>query len=333
MAKKIKLKWVNFSSTKNHSLPGYTHNVNFPIRVWHQSGKNSVRGIVVMVNGFLEGLTHGGGKIKLPEHYSAIAENLCKQNYIVVLMPLPFHFERSLDFPEEGPVAPILRLDSSIGGNGSFVFFGGYTQIKEDIYRLCKLFKQKSKPGFDSFNISEAPEYHLLGYSLGGVMTLGMLIEDEGSIKFNSTSILLSNYNIADITPNQIDNNTGLKIMGFTGEIWSRVINDLIKSKKSLPPFFRFLIWGENQSVFKKKLIELGKVSINKQPRLLFLNGMQDDLFDFNKINRRNNDLFELIMENEKIKTIVTLIMTSSKHRIQKAGLIAEYVSAFISNK
>jgi hypothetical protein len=162
---------------------------------------------------------------------------------------------------------------------------------------------------------------------------LGMLIEDEGSIKFNSTSILLSNYNIADITPNQINNNTGLKIMGFTGEIWSRVINDLIKSKKSLPPFFRFLIWGENQSVFKKKLIELGKVSINKQPRLLFLNGMQDDLFDFNKINRRNNDLFELIMENEKIKTIVTLIMTSSKHRIQKAGLIAEYVSAFISNK
>lgn len=326
-------KWINFSSSKNHSLPGYTHNVKFPIRVWPQSGSNPARGIVVMVNGFLEGLTQGGGEIKFPEHYNAIAETLSKQNYIVVLMPLPFHFERSFDFPSEGPLAPILRLDNSIGGNGSFVFFGGYTQLKEDIHHLCKLFKQKSKPGFDEFNISNTPEYHLLGYSLGGVMTLGMLIEDEGPVKFNSTSILLSNYNISDITPNQINNNLGLKLMGFTGEIWSRVIGDLKKSKKSLPAFFRFLIWGENQSIFKQKLVELGNISKNKQPRLLFLNGMQDDLFDFKKINRRNNDLFDLIMKNENIKTIVTLIMTSSKHRIQKTGLIAEYVSAFISNK
>jgi hypothetical protein len=326
-----KFNWIKFSSSVNNSLPGFNHNVNFPLRVWRQVGKKEARGVVIMISGFLEGLKRSADGIELPQHYSAIAEALRNQNYIVVLLPLPFHFERSLDFPMEGTLAPLLRLDNSRGGSGSFVYFGGYTQIKEDIIQLCKLLEQKSKPGFDKLKISKNPEYHLLGYSLGGVMALGMLLEDNASVKFTSTSILLSNYNIAEISSNQIKNAPEFRGSGFNGEIWNRILDDLKNSRANLPSFFRFLIWGEDEKVFKERLVELSNDKIRR--RLLFLNGMQDDLFDLKKVNTRNNNLFKIILENERIKSIVTLIMTTSKHRIKQETLIAKYISAFISNE
>ena len=121
---------------------------------------------------------------------------LKEKNINSVLLPLPFHFDRSRDFAGENQFAPIVRLKES----GSYLYHGGFTQVKNDVNKLIK--DIEINPNRFGLTTSEKIKFHLLGYSLGGVAATGSAVLSE--IKFESLTVLLSAWNLSEINPDAI---------------------------------------------------------------------------------------------------------------------------------
>lgn len=308
-------------------------NYEFPLRVWETEEGRPAKGVVVMINGFLEGCFKNNDTTKLPDHYEVIAQQLCQDNICSILLPLPFHFERSLDFNGHEILAPLVRLDNESNGSGEFLYEGGYTQIKADLIQLVKQLNENPI----EFNLALDFELHLLGYSIGGATALGFFLDDNYSNTipaFNSISILLSNYNISNITPQQIRENPLFRLAGFKDEMWARILADLNNVKDDLPDYFRFVMWGDKfESVGQKINMYYEETDKQKLTRLMFLNGLKDKIFDPPSLVERDFSISYLLNEYNLDDSLIKLIMIDSRHDMNRTKWeIAKEVASFVSN-
>jgi pimeloyl-ACP methyl ester carboxylesterase len=300
--------YVTFKSRLEFAnLRDFKGNQQFEIPVWKP--KESSGNVLIMLHGFLEGLD--ATKEKRERHllkYDAIAERLTKRGYTCVLLPLPFHFERSVDFDGEELVAPINRLTK----NGAFLYYGGYTQVISDVKRLKQAISlQPEKYG----SVSGEIKYHLLGYSLGGVAAMGAALKSNTS--FESLSILLSTWNLQSIDPNKIQELFGAKYQ-FGREKWERMMAELnqLKSMEDVDPLFKYLIWDYGEGVSFETMAE----------KVLFLHGLDDELFSRDLVVNNNSTVLESMKK-------CTFISIPSGHLIfRERSLVAGLVSEFILN-
>jgi hypothetical protein len=300
--------YVTFKSRLEFAnLRDFKGNQQFEIPVWKP--KESSGNVLIMLHGFLEGLD--ATKVKRERHllkYDAIAERLTKKGYTCVLLPLPFHFERSVDFDDQELVAPINRLTK----NGTFLYYGGYTQVISDVERLRQaIFQQPEQFGL----VGEEIKYHLLGYSLGGVAAMGAALQTDA--RFESVSILLSTWNLQSINPDKIQNLFGTSYQ-FGREKWEKMMTELnqLKSMEDVDPLFKYLIWDDGEGVSFETMAE----------KVLFLHGLDDELFSRDLVVNNNSTVLESMKK-------CTFISIPSRHIItRERSLVAGLVSEFILN-
>ncbi|MFO0414397.1 MAG: hypothetical protein ACK50E_02000, partial [Bacteroidota bacterium] len=219
--------YIEFESNTEYAFlrDAFSKNSNFKLPIWKSNDNNKAREILIMINGFLEGVDgdqkHREKLINI--RYGAIANKLLEKKISSVLLPLPFHFNRSFDVIQEGEFAPLSRLTES----GTYLYYGGFTQIVSDVQKLMQdIENNRSKFGLleDTTDI----KFHLLGYSIGGVAAIGaaLNIKAEQTPKLESLSVLLSAWNLAEIQPNAIENAFGRKF-GFSSDMWNNMLHEL----------------------------------------------------------------------------------------------------------
>jgi pimeloyl-ACP methyl ester carboxylesterase len=309
MSKNKNYEYVSFKSQLEFSgLGDFPGNQQFDIPVWKPKESNG--NVLIMLHGFLEGLdsTQDERERRHLPKYDAIAERLTKEGYTCVLLPLPFHFERSVDFGANELVAPIERLTK----NGAFLYYGGYTQVISDVERLIQAISKKP----EQFGlVAGKVEYHMLGYSLGGVAAMGAAL--KCSNKFKSLSILLSTWNLQNINPEEIQRIFG-STYSFGREQWEKMMDELnqLKNVKHVASEFKYLIWGEGERVVFKEMSK----------NILFLHGLEDKLFT-REIVARNN---EIVLESINKCTLISI--PAGHFILRERQLVAGFVSEFILN-
>jgi pimeloyl-ACP methyl ester carboxylesterase len=308
MSKNKNYEYVSFKSRLEFSnLRSFKGNQQFDIPVW--KSKKSSGNVLIMLHGFLEGLDSTQDKRERHlSKYDAIAERLTKEGYTCVLLPLPFHFERSIDFGTSELVAPIDRLTK----NGAFLYYGGYTQVISDVERLIQAISMKP----EQFGlVGGNSEYHLLGYSLGGVAAMGAALELRN--KFKSLSILLSTWNLQNIDPEKIQNVFGSKY-SFDREKWEKMMDELnqLKNMDDVASLFKYLIWADGEGISFETMAE----------KVLFLHGLDDELFTREIVAGNNSTVLESMKK-------CTFISIPSGHIItRERSLVAGLVKEFILN-
>jgi hypothetical protein len=251
----------------------FTNNSTFKIPFWKPDTNRNCNEVLIMINGFLEGVdSDPRSRNRHINRYDAIAKKVqSEKNIAVFLMPMPFHFDRSTDILGENEFAPLKRLMES----GTYLYYGGNTQIISDINKLISSIENEPEKYF--VNSTSEIKFHLLGYSLGGVAAIGSAIHLENSIgsnhnilnpKLESLSILLSAWNLSDISFDAIQNTFGDKF-GLTAEKWKTMIDELSSIKDHTSSCFKKLIWDEGET------IEFNRYA----KRIIFLHGFKDDIF------------------------------------------------------
>jgi predicted esterase len=287
-------------------LESFPSNKVFDLRLWRpinlEDQKNSE--VIILINGFMEGvrINNSTPSRKL---YESIASELNKNNISAIHYPLPFHFERS------GESNPVERLKI----NGSFLYYGGFSQVIEDIEKLIKeILEDPSKYGLE-----KNPKIHLLGYSLGGIAAVGAaaeLVSKNIGFKFSSLSVLLSAWNFNNISPRNISvafRNT------ITSEDWEKVMKDLeqIRDDSSFSQVFKYLIWETGEPIQFSKLAD----------KVLFLHGHNDEIFNMEDTRRIQRLLLDEMNQ-------CTLINLPCKHAIHfDRNIVARYVANFITSE
>jgi len=308
MSKNKNYHYIPFKSRLEFSnLRSFKGNQQFEVPIWKP--KETSGHVLIMLHGFLEGLDSSIEKRE--RHllkYDAIAERLTKEGYTCVLLPLPFHFERSVDFGSNELVAPIDRLTK----NGAFLYYGGYTQVISDVERLIQAIS--SKP--EQFGLTDVKiEYHLLGYSLGGVAAMGAALSSK--YRFKSLSILLSTWNLQNINPEKIRELFGSKY-SFGREEWEKMMNELnqLKELDDVDPLFKYLIWGEGEEVSFETMAD----------KVLFLHGLDDELFTREIVADNNSTVLE------SMKKCTFISIPAGHFILRERQLVAGFVSEFILN-
>lgn len=306
MSKNKNYEYVSFKSRLEFSnLRGFKGNQQFDIPVWKPN--ESSGNVLIMLHGFLEGLDSTQDKRERHlSKYDAIAERLTKEGYSCVLLPLPFHFERSIDFGANELVAPIDRLTK----NGTFLYYGGYTQVISDVERLIQAISKKP----EQFGLVGGKiEYHLLGYSLGGVAAMGAALSSKD--RFISLSILLSTWNLQSIDPDKIQNVFGSKY-SFDREKWDKMMDELnqLKSKDDVDPLFKYLIWAKGEGVSFEAMAK----------KVLFLHGLEDELFTQDVVASNNSKVLESMRKCTFISIPSGHIITRERPLV--AGLVTEFI-------
>jgi hypothetical protein len=307
--------FLDFESNSEYELLKFqfANNSQFKIPVWKPNPNKPCQGVLIMINGFLEGVHIDQRKRnQYLNRYDAIAQKIKQErNMASVLMPMPFHFERSIDIQGEKDYAPLRRLTE----NGTFLYFGGFTQIIADIEKLVN--DIQAKPTY--FGIPESTElkFHLLGYSLGGVAAIGSShnLSLKSTLKFESLTVMLSAWNISKIDPQALANNFGDKF-GLTVELWEKMMKELSSIRETSSAIFRKLIWDEGDSI---KFNSCAK-------KVLFINGLGDDIFTHDHSTASRNQALEVLKECTFIQIPVDHLAIRSRESI------AGYVSNFICN-
>lgn len=295
------------SDIKYPQLARFPRNKEFSIPVWKPNKDQNCQEIVIMLNGFMEGVTHDPRRREMfLMRYRLIAENLNESNIAAVLMPLPFHFMRSDDFDGN---APVKRLAE----HGSYLYHGGYDQIIADVKKLTSEIKES--PSKFGLNVpGESVKIHLLGYSLGGVAAMGATLE-MNDVKFESLTVLLSSWNISEIDPQAIEQ-LFRNDFDFGESEWSRMLEEL-KASSIDDHIFNQLIWGEEEIPLPKP---------EKVKRILFIHGIRDEVFSRNMTASRTNSIIE---RNDQ--THCSFILLPDSHSgLRSRKHIAGYVSNFI---
>ena len=309
--------YINFESEIGYYDPKnpFFSNSSFKLPIWKNDEEvNKSAEILIMINGFLEGVDRDQIRREklVSMRYGSIAQKLLKdKNIVSVLMPLPFHFNRSLDISGENDYAPITRLTES----GTYLYYGGYTQIVSDIEKLIvDIENNSSKYGLKN---NSPIKFHLLGYSIGGVASIGaaLNLNVENRPKFDSLSVLLSAWNLSVLQPNAIVDALGRRY-GLTTEMWSRMLEQLEEIKESVNPVFRKLIWDEGDQIDFSKCAN----------RVFFLNGFGDEIFTTSHTEAVRHQVIEMIDK-------CTFINLPTDHlALRSIEEIAGYVSNFICN-
>lgn len=307
------IKYLEFeSNVENIYLRNrFLKNSKFNLPVWKSEDNKSLE-VLIMINGFLEGV--GGDQNNheklLEKRYGTIAKNILKEKSITsVLLPLPFHFNRSFDTSRENEFAPLSRLTES----GTYLYYGGFTQIINDVQKLIQYIENNPS----SFGLHEnvSIKFHLLGYSIGGVAAIGaaLNLKDATEPKLDSLSVLLSSWNLAAIEPSAIENAFGKKF-GVSSEMWRRMLSDLKEIKDETNPVFKKLIWNEGDPIEFK----------NCAKRVFFLHGFNDEIFTHSHTEATRQEVLDMMDK-------CTFINLPTDHiAIRSTEEIAGYVSTFI---
>jgi len=289
----------------------FSKNSSFNLPVW-KSEDNKSSEILIMINGFLEGV--GGDQTRHEKlvdiRYGAIAKKLLKEKSITsVLLPLPFHFNRSFDVSGENEFAPLTRLTES----GTYLYYGGFTQIVNDLEKLIQ--DIENNPSRFGLQENKPIKFHLLGYSIGGVAAIGAALNLKGETtpKLDSLSVLLSAWNLAEIKPNAIESAFGMKF-GFNAELWESMLSQLEEIKDDTDPVFKKLIWNEGDPIEFK----------NCAKRVFFLHGFNDEIFTHSHTEATRQEVLDMMDK-------CTFINLPTDHiAIRSTEEIAGYVSTFI---
>lgn len=301
---------INFSSDIKHNLGElYPNNKDFKVLVWKKKDK---REITIFINGFLEGVEFTDDRFdRIKEHYFAkykdLGKRLLEKEINSVFLPLPFHHNRGKDI---GRAAPLKRLME----HGSNLYYGGYDQILSDLEKLIAQIK-KNRNDFGLLDTDklkdEDIQFHLLGYSIGGVAAMGAAKKLEQ--KFASMTILLSSWNIAEIEPTEIERSFK-RLFNFTSSNWNILLDQLKKSNIE-DLIFNQLIWGDKDFTLPKE---------NKVKRILFIHGIDDKLFNTKMTAKRTSHLISSEAQN------CSFHILPSKHDAQNP-FIMSLASEFIS--
>lgn len=307
--------FLDFESRSEFDLLNsqFANNSRFKIPVWKPNPEQTCQEVLIMINGFLEGV-HPDPKKRNQylNRYHAIAQKLRQEkNMASVLMPMPFHFDRSIDINGENEFAPIKRLTE----NGAFLYYGGFTQIITDVERLIDTIQANP----ESFGIHATRElkFHLLGYSLGGVAAIGstLTLSEKKSMKFESLTVMLSAWNISQIDPKSLANTFGDKF-GLTVELWETMMNQLHAIKDSTSSIFQKLIWDEGDVINFSTCAN----------KVLFINGLKDEIFT----NEHSEGIRSQALDAMRECTFIQLPVDHLAIRSRES--IAGYVSNFIVN-
>lgn len=287
-------------------LETFPSNKVFNLKLWRpeefKSHKNSE--ILILINGFMEGVSLNNSKPSR-KLYESIAGQVNSNKISAIHYPLPFHFERS------GESNPIERLKI----NGSFLYYGGFSQVIEDIEKLVKEILEDPQ----KYGLEENPKIHLLGYSLGGIAAIGAaseFVNNNSDFKFSSLSILLSAWNFNNISAVNVSKAFRNAI---TSEDWEKVMEDLeqIRSDSSFSEVFKYLIWEDGNPVQFSKLAD----------KVLFLHGHNDEIFSLDDTRRIQRLLIDEMNQ-------CTLINLPCKHAIHfDRDIVARYVGNFIMSE
>ena len=288
----------------------FSRNSIFELPIWKADQNKNCNEILIMINGFLEGVESDQRKMERHlERYEAIAKKVLKEKNITsVMLPLPFHFNRSRDITGDNQFAPISRLTES----GTYLYYGGFTQVVSDVKKLIN--DIENNPSRFGLNVTENIKFHLLGYSLGGVAAIGSALHLER--KLESLTILLSAWNLSEINPEAINNAFGERF-GLNTELWNKMIEELNEIRENTNPFFRKLIWNEGEPIPFNKCAE----------RVFFLNGFKDDIFT----NSHTEESRKQVLEVMEKCTFINI--PSDHHAFRSRESIAGYVSTFICNR
>jgi hypothetical protein len=263
------------------NLRKYTNNHEFECKVWKKTDAPAKK-VVIMFNGFLEGI---GNKNSAYLRYKKIGEQLNEKGIVAVLLPLPFHFGRSMASDGQDTVSPLHRLKE----HGTYLYHGGYTQVKTDVKALYQAIKDDP----ESFHLTEDFNVSILGYSIGGVSAIAAAtcLKDEFKLKIDSLVIVLSAWKIQDIDARSV--------ASFFEEpeletAWSTMMNELemLRESKSTDAVFKELIWGEDLGAIP----ELNFEQIAE--KVLFIDGQKDDIFNPAIMRQRRESLLERNLNN-----------------------------------
>jgi hypothetical protein len=311
---------LEFESTSEYEIlnSNFSNNSLFKIPVWKPIKTKPCNQVLIMINGFLEGVEMEERKRNRHiRRYNEIAQKIRKEKNIAsVLLPMPFHFDRSIGSTEENNFAPINRLTE----NGTYLYFGGYTQIIKDVKNLIS--EIENKP--EKYGLQENKEikFHLLGYSLGGVAAIGSSLNlnnklevDDNNPKLESLIILLSAWNISEIHPEAINRNFGEKFR-FTEDLWNKMLVQLNEIKDSTSLDFRKLIWDEGEPIEFKTCAK----------KVLFINGFKDDIFTSNHTEKSKSQVLDVMDQC----TFINLPI--DHYALKSREIIAGYVNVFLES-
>lgn len=263
------------------NLRKYTNNHEFECKVWKNTDAPAKK-VVIMFNGFLEGI---GNKNSAYLRYKKIGEQLNEKGIVAVLLPLPFHFGRSMASDGQNIVSPLHRLKD----HGTYLYHGGYTQVKTDVKALYQAIKDDP----ESFHLTEDFNVSILGYSIGGVSAIAAAtcLKDEFKLNIESLVIVLSAWKIQDIDARSV--------ASFFEEpeletAWTTMMTELetLRESKSTDAVFKKLIWGDDLGAIP----ELNFEQIAE--KVLFIDGQKDEIFNPAIMRQRRESLLERNLNN-----------------------------------
>ncbi|MBM3454699.1 MAG: hypothetical protein FJX80_06080 [Bacteroidetes bacterium] len=292
------------------NLKKYTNNHEFECKVWENTDDRSNH-VVIMFNGFLEGI---GNREDHYEKYNEIGEQLNQQGIVAILLPLPFHFGRSMASDGQDTVSPVSRLKV----HGIYLYHGGYTQVKADVKALYQTIKDDPK----RFRLTEDFKVSILGYSIGGVSAIAAAkcLKDELQLKLDSLVVVLSAWKIQDIDASSVSRFFRSQL---DAEAWTTMMNELetLRENENTDAVFKELIWGEDLGANP----ELNFEQIAK--KVLFIDGQRDDIFNPAIMRERRETLLKKDLKN------CTFLSLPVNHfgRLQKKFAAAKYIATFCS--
>lgn len=290
------------------ALKLYPNNKNFNLKLWKSPSQNRKNEIVIMINGFMEGVIKNNQpnpqaffkrKRKL---YDTIATDLNKKNINAIHYPLPYHFERSIDISAK----ELLKM------NGEFLYHGGFSQVVDDMFNLIDdILENHTKYGLD-----KNPGIHLLGYSIGGIAAIGTAYEinkRNKDFKFASLSVLLSAWNLNNIKAENIS-------LAFQNEItvddWNKLMQDMerVKNNPNVSELYKYLFWEIGEPIRFSEVAH----------KMLFIHGHNDEIFNISDTHR----LQKLVLNEMNHLTIINI---PSRHLIHlNSNAISGYIANFI---
>jgi hypothetical protein len=302
------------TETQFKELLQFPNNHEFNCYLWKDISVEAAKEVVVMFNGFLEGVSSSEEeRDRLLFRYKLIAKELNRNNIVAILLPLPFHFDRSIGVSSGDDSAPIQRLQ----GHGSFLYYGGFTQVVSDIESLhTKLKGAPSEFGLrDDFRIS------ILGYSIGGVSAISAAnhLENKMKVEISSLILMLSAWKLQDIDPKAIGGFFNSE-PNFNEDTWTRMLEELniLENDNNVDSLFKYLIWGTGQEIDFENLAK----------KVLFIDGQFDEIFHPEIIRDRRQTIQQRNLKN------CTFISIPSNHlAIQRNEAIplAKYIALYLT--
>lgn len=300
--------------TKIHfkELLEFNNNSEFNCYLWDDIREDRAKEALIMFNGFLEGVSADSRRREqFLLRYKSIGEELNSKGIIVILLPLPFHFDRCLGVTNNEIASPVARLSI----HGSFLYYGGFTQVLSDIESLYR--KIKSAP--EDFRLSPDFSVNILGYSIGGIsaITASSYLTNVLKIKVNSLILMLSAWKVQDIDPNAIEGFFSAE-PNLNAEAWRRMMRELefIQTDPGVDPLFKNLIWGTGEEIDFQLIAK----------KVLFIEGQFDEIFTSEIISDRRQTIQRRNSRN------CTFISAPVNHlALRESRTLSKYVAFYFS--